>query len=112
MVSVLLPLTLLGFGSSDKPEDVELYSHHKQGERIKEIVEFLKLENWTHVVHDGGGIWTWEALLQGLKPSKLVILNTIVFKEGFKPPMKFKRNLIGEQYAKTYLLTNFRWSNG
>ena len=46
-------------------------------------------------MHDAGGLWTWELL--ELVPDKvhhLVILNTIIYEEGFDPPIRFEPGFI------------------
>jgi pimeloyl-ACP methyl ester carboxylesterase len=86
---------MLGFGSSDSPKGYDIYSEENHAKRLLSLMESLEIENWNHVVHDAGGLWTWEMLRQ--KPScvsKLVILNTIIYEEGFKPPVRLTKGLI------------------
>lgn len=83
---------LLGYGASDKPQKYNLYKSEKQGNRILALMDHLGIPAWTHVMHDAGGLWSWEMMMKAPeRVSRLVILNTIAYTEGFKPPMRFKR---------------------
>ena len=94
---------MLGFGYSDKPVGYDIYSAENQGKRLNELVDHLGLKTWTHVFHDGGGLWTWEMIRQGANGiTKLVSLNSIFYQEGFHPPMKFKPGWITSQFASLY----------
>lgn len=82
---------MLGFGNSDNPDEYEVYAPDQHAKRILELMDSLKIRTWTHVMHDAGGHWTWELLRKDPdRISKLVLLNTIVFEEGFNPPIKMK----------------------
>ncbi len=88
---VIVP-DMLGFGSSDSPKGYEIYSEENHGRRILALMDSLNIEKWTHVMHDAGGLWTWELLKQESHRFKnLVILNTIIYEEGFQPPIRFKK---------------------
>ncbi|MBL4753301.1 MAG: alpha/beta hydrolase [Flavobacteriales bacterium] len=95
---------LLGFGSSDKPKDLNQYDFDKQAQRILDLMQFLEIGSWSEVIHDVGGLWTWELLK--IAPNAidhLVILNTIIDQEGFKPPIRFRRKgLIGRFFIRQY----------
>ena len=83
---------MLGFGNSDSPKGYEIYSAKQHGKRILELMNGLKIDNWTHVTHDAGGLWTWELFKQdNERVEKLILLNTIVYKEGFNPPIRMKK---------------------
>lgn len=85
---------MLGFGSSANPDGYDIYSAKQHGKRILELMNYLKINTWTHVTHDAGGLWTWELLKQDKKRvAKLILLNTIVYEEGFHPPIKMKKAL-------------------
>lgn len=91
---VIVP-DMLGFGTSDSPKGYDIYDKKEHAKRILGLMEHLQIPNWHHVMHDAGGVWTWE--LQQLAPSKinkLTILNTIIYKEGFKPPVKINEKRI------------------
>ena len=82
---------MLGFGSSDNPVNPELYSPDQHAKRIAELMSYLEISEWTHVMHDVGGLWTWELLkIVPDRISGLVVLNTILYEEGFKPPVKMR----------------------
>ena len=95
---------MVGYGASEKPKDLALYESSLQGNRILKFMDALGISHWTHVCHDAGGIWSWEQLL--IDPGRwkaLVILNTIIFADGFNPPMKFKEgSWMGKFYTGLY----------
>ena len=94
---------LLGLGASDKPGGYEVYSEANQGKRLLELMQQLQINEWTHVCHDGGGLWTWEMLKQNATGVKrLVILNTIIYEAGFDPPMRFEPGFIAKLYTALY----------
>ena len=94
---------MLGFGSSDKPDAYEIYSSQNMGSRILQLMASLQIDKWTHVFHDAGGLWTWEMLRQNPTcAERLIMLNTIVYKEGFKPPFKMKKGIIARFYSQFY----------
>lgn len=82
---------MLGFGSSDSPKGYEIYSEHMHAARLLALMDHLKIESWNHVMHDAGGLWTWDLLgSQANRVDNLIILNTIILEEGFVPPIRFK----------------------
>jgi haloalkane dehalogenase len=88
---VIVP-DMLGFGSSDSPKGYNLYKPEEHGKRLLALMNQLKVDNWNHVFHDAGGLWTWELLkIAPNRIKKLVILNSIIYENGFKPPMRFKK---------------------
>ncbi len=97
---------MLGFGSSDSPKGYNIYAPKTHANRLLALMDYLKIDSWNHVFHDAGGLWTWELIKQ--KPTKiknLIILNTIIYEEGFHPPIRFKKGFI----AKCIMLM---YSNG
>lgn len=101
---VIVP-DMLGFGSSDSPKSYETYIEKKQAQRVLDLMDFLKIEKWTHVFHDASGLWTWELCkIQPERIQRLVILNTIIYSEGFKPPMRFGKNLFTKIIMSLYTL--------
>ena len=83
---------MLGFGSSDSPKGYDLYSPEAHGKRLLALMDHLNISNWSHVFHDAGGLWTWELLkIAPNRIKKLVVLNSIIYEEGFNPPMRFER---------------------
>jgi haloalkane dehalogenase len=68
---------LIGFGRSDKPEDVGWYSYDRHVASIQRLVEQLDLRSATLVVHDWGGpIGLRVAVEDPDRFDRLVILNT------------------------------------
>jgi len=85
---------MLGFGSSGNPKGFEIYNEAEHAKRILGLMDHLSIKHWTHVFHDAGGLWTWE--LFKLSPDRiqnLVVLNTIIYEEGFQPPIRMERNM-------------------
>jgi len=76
---------LIGFGRSDKPEDVGWYSYDRHVASIARLVAELDLSGLTLVVHDWGGpIGMRVAVEQPDRVERLVILNTGI--GGGRPP--------------------------
>ncbi len=93
---VIVP-DMLGFGSSDSPKGYELYSQEEHAKRLTSLMAHLKIDSWTHVMHDAGGLWTWETFIKAPgKIEKLVILNTIIYEEGFNPPIRMKKGIFAK----------------
>ena len=68
---------LIGFGRSDKPEEIGWYSYDRHVESIARLVEELDLRRLTLVVHDWGGpIGLRVAVEHEERFERLVILNT------------------------------------
>ena len=94
---------MLGFGSSDSPEGYELYSEENHANRILALMAHLNIDSWNHVMHDAGGLWTWEMLEKDpTKVDKLVILNTIILEDGFDPPIRFKPGFMAKTAMWSY----------
>lgn len=99
---VIVP-DMLGFGSSDNPKGYDIYHEKEHAKRLLELMTFLKIDSWEHMFHDVGGLWTWELLkIAPERISKLIILNTIIYPEGFKPPMRFSKNRFTKFIIKLY----------
>jgi haloalkane dehalogenase len=68
---------LIGFGRSDKPEEIGWYSYDRHVESVTRLVEELDLRSLTLVVHDWGGpIGLRFAVEQPDRVARLAILNT------------------------------------
>lgn len=94
---------MLGFGSSDSPEGYEIYSEENHAKRLLALMDELQIDHWNHVMHDAGGLWTWELMkLQPERIRKLVILNTIMYPSGFKPPIRFRKGLLARMVMWSY----------
>lgn len=106
---------MLGFGSSDSPEGYEIYAEDMHAQRLLELMDHLKIENWTHITHDAGGLWTCELMKQDSKRiEKLVLLNTIIYEEGFDPPIRFRKGFIARTAMWSYrngITTNMMLKN-
>ena len=99
---VIVP-DMLGYGSSDSPRGYEIYSEEEHAQRLLDLMDHLEIEHWHHVVHDAGGLWTWALFeKQPHRIIKLIILNTIIYKEGFKPPMRFDKGLLAQLFMWSY----------
>lgn len=93
---VIVP-DMLGFGSSGNPKGYDIYSEENHAKRILSLMDHLNIEKWSHVMHDAGGLWTWELLeKEPDRIERLVILNTIIYEEGFEPPVRFKKGFIAK----------------
>src|SRR6266540_182302 len=76
---------LIGFGRSDKPEDIGWYSYDRHVDSIARLVAELDLRELTLVVHDWGGpIGLRVAVEEPERIERLVIMNTGI--GGGKPP--------------------------
>lgn len=99
---VIVP-DMLGFGNSDSPKGYEIYSEANHGKRLLALMSSLGITTWTHVMHDAGGLWTWELLQQEPQHvKKLVVLNTIIYEEGFQPPIRFKKGFMAKTAMWSY----------
>jgi haloalkane dehalogenase len=68
---------LIGFGRSDKPEDIGWYTYDKHVESVTHLVETLDLRELTLVVHDWGGpIGLRFAVEHPDRVARVAILNT------------------------------------
>ncbi len=94
---------MLGFGNSDSPKGYEIYSEQAHAERLVGLMDFLQIDQWTHVMHDAGGLWTWETVkLVPHRISKLIILNTIIYEAGFHPPIRFEEGILAKIVMWSY----------
>ncbi len=99
---VIVP-DMLGFGSSDSPEGYEIYTEEMHAQRILELMNHLQIDSWTHVMHDAGGLWTWELMERAPEKIKnLIILNTIIYEEGFDPPIRFEPGFMARTAMWSY----------
>lgn len=94
---------MLGFGNSASPKGYEIYSEKMHAQRLLELMAHLNINSWTHVMHDAGGLWTWELLEQAPKKiDNLVILNSIIYEEGFDPPIRFEPGFMARTAMWSY----------
>ena len=93
---VIVP-DMLGFGNSDSPKGYDIYDKKAHANRIWGLMKHLEIDKWSHVMHDAGGLWTWEMLkVDPDKIDKITILNTIIYKEGFEPPVTMKKGFFAK----------------
>ena len=99
---VIVP-DMLGFGSSDSPKGYMIYSEENHAQRLLALMDYLEIDHWSHVMHDAGGLWTWELFKkQPHRITKLILLNTIIYKEGFKPPIRFRKGILAKLFMWSY----------
>lgn len=97
---------MLGFGGSDSPKGYNIYNEENHAKRIIALMDYLNIKNWHHVMHDAGGLCTWQLFKQAPeRVQKLSILNTIIYSQGFHPPIRMKKGF----FAKTAM---FMYNNG
>ncbi len=102
---VIMP-DMLGYGGSDKPEGYEIYSPARHAERLKGLMDHLGIKEWNHVLHDAGGLWTWELIGKHPKSIKrMTVLNTIG--KGFEPPVNFKKDKAWGKFILSRYKTRF-----
>lgn len=78
---------MLGFGASDKPKNLAHYTPDRQAQRIIALLDALRVERVTMLVHDLGGPFGAEVIDRAPERIKrLVILNTSIYRDGFNPP--------------------------
>ncbi len=99
---VIVP-DMLGFGSSDSPKGYDIYSPNEHANRLLGLMDSLNIQNWNHVFHDAGGLWTWELIKQSPhRIKRLIILNTIIYNDGFNPPIRFKKGILARCVMAMY----------
>jgi len=97
---------MLGYGNSDSPKGYAIYNEENHAKRIIALMDSLHIKNWHHVMHDAGGLWTWQVFKQApSRIKKLTVLNTIVYGEGFNPPITMQKGF----FAKTAM---WMYNNG
>ncbi len=100
----VIAIDMIGFGASDKPKGYDIYNFDKQADRIFALMEHLNIESWDQIIHDMGGIVTWEMIKKDSdKISHLYILNTLLYKTDFHPPLDFSyKNPIHVAFLKLH----------
>ena len=93
----VIAIDLLGFGSSDKPKTNDTnYLPNSQAKYVEQVLSHLKIENYSLLFHDMGGLVAWELLdrdvnnQQGSKINNMIVLNTIIDQQGFNHPKQKK----------------------
>lgn len=87
----VIAIDLLGFGSSDKPDSNGTnYSPKAQASYVEQALNHLGVSAYSLMFHDMGGLVAWEMVDKDLsfqsKIQKIIVLNTIISKEGFNHP--------------------------
>lgn len=102
---VIVP-DMMGAGESSTSLPSEELSFDKQSSYIAQLCTHLKIQHAAMVIHDAGGPWTYNFLHMANCPvDELIFLNTIVYTEGFDPPVfpkkgSFQHRMISWVYGK------------
>ena len=93
----------LGFGSSDKPDSTgNNYTTAAQSQYLGELLDSLKLREYSLLFHDMGGVVAWDLLQQRQdEVSNLIVLNTIISETGFNHP-SMKKGFLVEQITAAF----------
>ena len=84
---------LMGFGVSDRMAEYDMYDFDQQSDKVLDLMNHLGISNWEQVTHDMGGLVTWHMVKDAPENiSHLYILNTILYKDTFLPPVDFNYN--------------------
>jgi len=101
---VIVP-DMMGAGQSSMPTDPKLLNFEAQSCYLHSLLKHLQVKSATLVVHDAGGPWSWNLLAKKDHPiKKVVLLNTILYAEGFNPPIRPKNGGITHR--------TLRWAYG
>lgn len=94
---------MLGYGASDNPSSSELYDEKYHAARLLSLMDNLEVKQWHHVCHDAGGLWTQALTVNGSERLKsLTLLNSVLLKEGFHPPLRMKPGTAAKAAMATY----------
>ena len=81
----------VGFGASSKPEDEAAYALPLQAARLLALLDQLGVERFSLVVHDLGGLVSFELLDHAPeRVARLLVLDTTAYREGFEPPREMR----------------------
>lgn len=98
----------LGFGLSDKPFNYD-YKAQSHAQNFKALMEWLKLEKITLVVHDWGGPYALSYAIENpSKFKKLVILNSMLFSVINAKQVNQMVKVVGSKLG-WFLVTNFNF---
>lgn len=88
---------MLGYGHSANPKGYQIYDEKHHAKRLLGLMDHLSIDTWSHVMHDAGGLWTWEMLQYSPdRIDNLIVLNSIIYEAGFDPPMRMKPGLFAK----------------
>lgn len=94
---------MLGYGASDNPSEGILYDEKYHAARLLSLMDNLEVKQWHHVCHDAGGLWTQALTVNGADRLKsLTLLNTVLLKEGFHPPLRMKPGMAAKAAMASY----------
>ena len=83
----VISVDLLGYGSSDKPDEGPAYADAAQAARVNALLTHLGVEQYALLMHDMGGLVAWELMRDHPGAvSHAIVLNTIIGDEGFNQP--------------------------
>lgn len=102
---------LLGYGQSDKPDGYDIYSPTAMAGYLNELMNSLKVAQWTQLCHDAGSLWTLEmynTFGADKRITHLVMLNSIILKSGFNPPIKLQEGNKAKLYIKSYCVDGIK----
>ena len=99
---VIIP-DMMGYGQSAKPKKDSLVDFVGQAKCLDSFQKSLELTDFYLVVHDAGGLWAWQWMADyEPKVKGLILLNTILYLEGFNPPMRPKK--------ESFMHRTMRWA--
>ena len=105
---VIVP-DMMGAGESLPVNNKGILNFSGQSHCLSLLLDQLKISDCTLVVHDAGGPWSYKLLRQEGHPvSRMVLLNTILYTEGFHPPVRPKEGsmqhrMISWAYGKKWI---------
>lgn len=92
---VIVP-DMMGFGQSLSSDTDIIPDIAAQGRVIESLCRELDLKSVYLAVHDAGGPFAWSWLIHSRVDIKaLFLFNTILYLEGFKPPINMKKGSLG-----------------
>jgi len=99
----VISVDLLGFGSSDKPDDDgNVYTPQERAARVQALLAHLNVNEYALLMHDMGGLVAWELMRKNPQTiSHAIVLNTIIHKDGFYPP-QIKPGIMTRQLMSAY----------
>ena len=83
----IIAIDHLGYGASQKTKKRQLLSIPLHAQRLLTLLKELKIKKPSLLIHDIGGPIAWE--MMDIAPKyfhKLILLNTLAYKKGFKVP--------------------------
>jgi len=101
----VISIDFLGYGSSDKPENVGgIYSPEAQAGYVRAVLRKAGVQQYSLLFHDMGGLAAWELLRASSDKTEIkniIALNTIIAREGFNSP-DMKKGMMSRQMMRLY----------